>query len=172
MNEVLKQRFENHMERHPKLSWADVENRLSPDTLKAITNMEETGGEPDVIVFPDGRIAYVDCCVETTKVRRSLCLDKEAWNKRKANKPAGNVVDTVKEMGTYLMNEEEYLYLQTFGDFDMKGQVWLACPEEFRKTGDGLFASKRHGRTFIFYNGADSYYSNRGFRTIIYLTRS
>lgn len=137
--------------------------------MSVLSRMEETGGEPDLIVMPDGRMTFVDCCIELDNKRRSLCYDKEAWEKRKHNKPIGNVEDTAKEIGVPLINEEEYFHLQSLGDFDLKGQIWLKAPEDFRKTGDALFTNKRHGRTFVYYNGAESYYSNRGFRTILYL---
>ena len=58
---------------------------------------------------------------------------------------------------------------QSLGDFDCKDQTWLSVPEEFRKAGDGLFANKHHRRTFVYYNGAESYYSVCGYRTILYL---
>ena len=137
--------------------------------MRVITKMEESGGEPDVIVLPNGRMAYVDCCIEISDERKSLCLDREAWDRRKSNKPTGNVIDAAKEIGASLINEEEYLYLQSLGDFDRKGQTWLSVSAEFRKSGDGLFANKRHGRTFVYYNGAECYYRVRGFRTIFYL---
>jgi hypothetical protein len=49
--DVLKARFDTHMQRHPGILWNDVAARLSvhPDAVKAIRWMEETGGEPDVI---------------------------------------------------------------------------------------------------------------------------
>ena len=70
--ELLKQRFEEHMNRHPDLKWDDVEKRLTANIRKVIENMEQTGGEPDVVVFKD-KIAYVDCCKESPKDRRSFC---------------------------------------------------------------------------------------------------
>lgn len=130
--------------------------------------MEETGGEPDLIVMPDGRMAYVDCCIETSKERKSLCYDRAAWENRKQNKPLGSAEDAAKEIGAPLINEEEYFHLQNLGDFDLRGQIWLNAPEDFRKTGDELFANKRHGRIFVYYNGVESYYNNRGLRIILY----
>ena len=81
-------------------------------------------------------MAYVDCCIELDKKRKSICYDKEAWEKRKHNKPSGSVEDAAIEIGASLINEEEYFHLQSLGDFDLKGQTWLNTPTGFRKTGD------------------------------------
>ena len=47
---VLKERFFQHMKRHPDLTWEQVEQRLqkNPGTLDVLARMEETGGEPDL----------------------------------------------------------------------------------------------------------------------------
>ena len=42
MLETLKKRFCENMDRHPGLSWEDVEARLTPETLSALCRMEET----------------------------------------------------------------------------------------------------------------------------------
>ena len=42
--DLLKQRFEEHMNRHPNLTWEDVEQRLTAQIRKVIANMEATGG--------------------------------------------------------------------------------------------------------------------------------
>nr|WP_278320010.1 DUF4256 domain-containing protein [Fastidiosipila sanguinis] len=166
---MLKSRFIQYSERHPPAKWKDVKEKHTDNVLSVIYKMEETGGELDLIVMPDGRMAYVDCCIETSKERKGLCYDRAAWANRKQNKLLGSAKDAAKEIGATLINEEEYFHLQSLGDFDLKGQIWLNAPEDFRQTGDGLFANKRHGRTFVYYNGVESYYSNRGFRTILYL---
>ena len=48
---VLKTRFEANTNRHERVSWADIEDRLDshPEKLIALHEMERTGGEPDVI---------------------------------------------------------------------------------------------------------------------------
>ena len=66
-----------------------------------------------------------------------------------------------------LLTEEEYKYLQTLGDFDLKSSSWLLTKNEIRLLGGAIFGDKRYNRTFIYHNGAESYYSNRGFRAIL-----
>jgi hypothetical protein len=165
---ALKQRFEKHMKRHAKAAWADVEARLqgSPDKLKALFEMERTGGEPDVIGTPDdnGAFVFCDCAAESPSGRRSLCFDGEALAARKENKPADNAVDMATAMGVSLMTEAQYRQLQAFGEFDLKTSSWVATPPEIRKLGGALFCDRRYGTVFVYHNGAQSYYAARGFR--------
>lgn len=167
--EILQTKFNQNSQLHPATKWENVEVKLTENVLSIINRMEETGGEPDLIVMPDGRMAYAYCWIELDKERKSLCYDKEAWEKRKHHKPIGNVVNAAKEIGSSLINEDEYFHLQSLDNFDLKGQTWLKTSEDFRKTGNAFFANKRYDKTFVYYNGVESYYSNRGFRSILYL---
>jgi len=48
---ALKTRFEKNMNRHKGLEWSDVQTKLeaSPEKLWSLSEMERTGGEPDVV---------------------------------------------------------------------------------------------------------------------------
>lgn len=166
--ELLKNRFEKNTHRHTEIKWSDVQNKLIkvPDKLWSLQEMENTGGEPDVIVFDQQKDQYlfVDCCLETPKGRRSLCYDREALESRKDHPPKNSAIDVAKKMGVELLTEEQYHQLQQLGEFDLKTSSWLATPEEIRKLGGALFADRRYGRVFIYHNGAQSYYAARGFR--------
>jgi hypothetical protein len=72
-------------------------------------------------------------------------------------------------MGVELLTEAQYFELQQLGDFDLKTSSWLLTPEPVRKLGGAIFGDKRYGRTFIYHNGAESYYAARGFRAKIQL---
>ena len=72
-----------------------------------------------------------------------------------------------KEMGVEILTEEEYFELQRFGPFDNKTFNWIKTPEEQRKVGGALFGDSRYYRVFIYHNGAESYYSSRGFRGML-----
>ena len=63
-----------------------------------------------------------------------------------------------------LLTEEQYLELQKLGEFDTKSSSWVKTPAEIRRLGGALFCDRRYGRVFVFHNGAESYYSGRGFR--------
>lgn len=171
--QTLKSRFEKHPERHQGTSWADVLKRVeaAPDKLWALFQMEETGGEPDVVGFDDksGKYLFVDCSAESPKNRRSLCYDHEALESRKKHKPDDSAVSMATKMGVELLTEEQYMELQQLGDFDLKTSSWLHTPGEIRKLGGAIFGDKRFGRTFIYHNGAESYYGARGFRGALYV---
>lgn len=168
----LKERFEKNMNRHPDIAWDQVEARLreNPEVLEKLRKMEETGGQPDVIgTDENGKFIFCDCSPETPAGRRSLCYDDEALRKRAKNPPASSAMHQANEMGIELLDEELYKRLQQLGQFDLKTSSWIATPEEFRKLGGALFAERRYGRVFFFHNGADSYYSVRGWRGFVCL---
>lgn len=72
-----------------------------------------------------------------------------------------------EEMGITILNEDQYKFLQQFGPFDTKTSSWLITPNDIRKLGGAIFGDYRYGRVFIYHNGADSYYSSRGFRGLL-----
>ena len=164
--ETLKQRFESNTKRHMDISWANVKSALeaNPHILKVVYHMEETGGEPDVILTTDGKWYFYDCSPESPKGRRSLCYDQKALESRKKNKPAGNARAMAEEIGLALLDESDYKFLQTFGPFDTKTSTWIKTPQSIREKGGALFCDYRYGHTFTYHNGAESYYASRGFR--------
>ena len=171
MLDILKKRFLDNRQRHPDLSWEMVEGRLRENeaALAALQRMEESGGEPDVIGCLPGtdRLLFCDCAKETPAGRRSLCYDEEALKKRTKNPPAGSVELQAREMGVELLTEELYYRLQDLGEFDLKTSSWIATPPALRRLGGAIFCERRYGRTFTFHNGADSYYSVRGWRAYL-----
>ena len=168
MLELLQTRFHKNMALHPDLAWPDVEAHLreAPDAMEVLRRMEESGGEPDTIGFDaaTGKLIFCDCAAESPVGRRSLCYDDEALRKRTKNPPAGSAAGKAREMGVSLMTETLYRRLQSLGEFDLKTSSWIATPEEIRQKGGALFCERRYGAVFTFHNGADSYYSVRGFR--------
>ena len=131
--------------------------------------MEESGGEPDTVGFDDetGKLIFCDFAKETPAGRRSLCYDDEALRKRTKNPPAGSAVHAAETLGVKLMTEALYRRLQILGEFDLKTSSWIATPPEIRELGGALFCERRYGTVFTFHNGADSYYSVRGWRGYI-----
>lgn len=161
---TLESRF--HANRHPSLIWTQVEQKLTPQALKTLQLMEETGGEPDLIAHnPEtNEITFADCSQESPAGRRSLCYDHPALEKRRANKPANSAQNLAAEIGIQLLTEADYHQLQTLGEFDLKTSSWLQTPPEVRALGGAIFGDRRFNRVFIYHNGADSYYAARGFR--------
>jgi len=164
----LKERFEKHTSRHKAVKWADVQAKLeaSPEKLWSLSEMERTGGEPDVVLLDkkSGEIVFVDCSPESPKGRRSTSFDPAAIESRKEHKPGHSAVGMAKEMGIELLTEEEYRDLQKLGEFDLKTSSWVATPSDIRKLGGAIFCDLRFGRVFTYHNGAESYYAARGFR--------
>jgi hypothetical protein len=168
---TLKARFEKNGTRHKGLAWAKIEAKLqaNPDKLWSLQEMETTGGEPDVVGYDEKADAYLffDCSPESPKGRTSLCYDREALDARKEHKPKGSAMDLADAMGVEMLTEEQYRTLQTLGNFDTKSSTWLKTPAEMRKLGGALFGDRRFGRVFAYHNGAESYYSGRGFRACL-----
>ena len=165
---ALKARFDANKARHPGLVWAKVQARLEvrPEKLWSLAEMERTGGEPDVVVQDkkSGEFVFMDCSAQSPKGRTSFCYDREALDSRKEHKPKNCVMDAAAAMGIELLTEEEYFALQKLGEFDTKSSSWLQTPTEIRELGGAIYGDRRYGRVFIGHNGADSYYSGRGFR--------
>ena len=166
--ELLKNRFEKNSHRHKEIEWPSVETKLikSPDKLWSLQEMENTGGEPDVVAYDQQNDEYLfmDCSPETPKGRRSLCYDREALESRKDHPPKNSAIDIAIEMGVELLTEEQYHQLQKLGEFDLKTSSWLATPDEIRQLDGAIFADRRYGRVFVYHNGSQSYYAVRGFR--------
>lgn len=164
---TLKTRFEKHTSRHPWVKWESVEAKLvkSTEKLWSIAQMEETGGEPDVVsIGKTWEILFVDCAAESPASRRSLCYDRTALNSRKEFKPKNTVIDMCEEMGIELLDETLYRELQNFGVFDLKTSSWVLTPPAIRKLGWAVFCDRRYNTVFTYHNGAESYYAARGWR--------
>lgn len=168
---ILKVRFKKNENRHHDIEWDAVQERLEKHSVKlwSLYQMEETGGEPDVIGYDKVEDVYIfcDCSSETPKGRRSLCYDEEALAARKEHKPLNSAVNCAKQMGITLLNEQQYRELQKFGPFDSKTSSWIVTPEEIRKLEGALFGDFRYNQCFIYHNGASSYYAARGFRGLL-----
>ncbi len=163
---VLKTRFEKNLNRHKGLDWAKVQARLeaNPEKLWSLGEMERTGGEPDVVGVKSGEFIFFDCSEQTPSGRVSLCYDRAALDGRKEHKPKSSVMDMAAAMGIGVLTEEQYFELQKLGEFDTKRSSWIKTPADIRKLGGALYGDRRYGRVFVGHNGAESYYSGRGFR--------
>ncbi|HEY0045453.1 MAG TPA: DUF4256 domain-containing protein [Flavobacterium sp.] len=168
---ALQSRFIKNMNRHQGVEWEEIQKKLelAAHKLYSLNQMEKTGGEPDVIGIDEasGEVVFCDCSAETPKGRRSICYDREAQESRKEHAPENNAVDMAASMGIELLSEEQYLHLQSLGQFDIKTSSWIKTPEEIRTLGGALFGDFRYGRVFFYHNGAQSYYAARGFRGIL-----
>jgi hypothetical protein len=168
---ILKARFEENGGRHQDLNWDKIQEKLeaNPEKLWSLSEMERTGGEPDVAGFDDetGEYIFYDCAAESPKGRRSICYDREGLESRKEHRPEDTAVDMAASMGIELLTEEEYRELQGLGAFDTKTSSWVKTPPDIRKLGGALFCDRRYDTVFVYHNGAESYYAVRGFRGLL-----
>ena len=156
------------MNRHKGLAWAEIQARLDTNAEKlwSLSEMERTGGEPDVVGLDKktGEYIFYDCSAESPKSRRSLCYDREALDSRKENKPKDNALDMAASIGVEILTEEQYRELQELGNFDAKTSSWVKTSSKVRELGGALFCDRRFDTVFVYHNGAESYYAARGFR--------
>ena len=128
---ALQARFEKNMERHKDLPWAKAQAKLEahPEKLWSLTEMERTGGEPDVVGTDNktGEYIFVDCSAESPKDRRNICYDREALESRKEFKPKDTAMDMAAAMGIEILTEEQYRELQKLGNFDTHGICHVHC---------------------------------------------
>jgi len=168
---TLKARFDAHMRRHAQVTWTFVQTRLANDAsaLWSLSELERTGGEPDVVDLEDasGRCVFVDCAAQSPKGRRSLCYDAEALAARKENKPKDSAVRMAAAMGVSLLTVAEYHQLQELEQFDTTTSSWVQTPPPIRRLGGALFCDRRYDTVFTYHNGAESYYAARGFRCVL-----
>ncbi|HMO60650.1 MAG TPA: DUF4256 domain-containing protein [Ferruginibacter sp.] len=173
---LLQTRFEKNMHRHKALHWADVLNKIETHNTKngnpklfSLYQMEQTGGEPDVVQYDKktGSYFFYDCAAETPAGRRSTCYDEEALESRKEHKPANSATGMAAAMGIALLTEEQYRHLQQLEAVDQKTSSWIHTPAAIRKLGGALFCDRRYNQVFVYHNGAQSYYAARGFRAVL-----
>lgn len=171
--QILKERFDNSPDLHPNINWEKIEEKIlkNKTLLKTLRLMEETGGEVNLVNLPIfSSPVFVDCVKESPKGRRSLCYDKDARINRKKNAPSSSVLEEASKMGIEILKEDQYYALQELFEFDLKSSSWILTDDKLRAKGGACFCEKRYGRVFTFHNGADSYYSSRGFRGYIKLS--
>ncbi|RIV17016.1 DUF4256 domain-containing protein [Mycoplasmopsis gallopavonis] len=149
-------------------NWSLIKQFLLTNTkeLEVLKKMEKTGGEINLIKL-DNKLYYVDLYKTLPATRASLCYDELARKQRKKFPPISSVEAEVAKLGSSLLNEQMYLEIQKYLDLDTKTSTWLLTENELRNQGGAIFGDKRYSRAFIYHNGADSYYSSRGFRTFV-----
>lgn len=143
---------------------------MSTEVLVCLAKMEESGGEPDVVLL-NNVLCFVDFSKQSPKGRRNCCYDEPARLARKKFPPQTSVEMLCHEMRVSLLTEEEYRLIQEIEELDTTTSSWIVTPEIIRNLGGALFCDRRYGHTFMYHNGSDSYYSSRGFRAKLPIKR-
>lgn len=88
---TLKTRFEENMNRHKDIEWKKVEEKLKthPEKLWSLNEMEESGGEPDVVGFDKKTSEYIfyDCSGKVLKDAAAFVTTGKHWNQGKSISP-------------------------------------------------------------------------------------
>ena len=98
-----------------------------------------------------------------------MCYDKSARVNRKKFPPVSSVCEVCKQWNVNLLTKDDYRSLQNIQEVDLKTSSWLLTPDSIRQHGGAIFGDRRYDTTFIYHNGADSYYASRGFRAKLIL---
>lgn len=163
LKELLQARFEHHPKRHSTIVWNEVLNHLDEPMWNTIKYMEESGGEPDLIDY-QGQWLMVDMSKESPGGRRNCCYDMQARVNRKKFPPESSALEDAFMHQLTLVDEALYLFINKIESLDLKTSSWLLTPDIIRSKGGALTGDTRFGRTFIYHNGADSYYGVRAYR--------
>jgi hypothetical protein len=171
---VLKARFEVNIKMHGNIKWDDVEKALkaNPKSLVTIKNMEDTGGEVDVLKDEGADFLFTDFSDESPIGRRNVVYDKSAEESLKKNYPeepcSGNMIDIVTKWGAEVMDETQYRALHALKQVDKKTWGWIKTPVATREKGVALygrllgsFVRVRECSAFAHFQAA-----NRGFRCL------
>lgn len=75
---ILKARFEKNQNRHKDLEWEKIQARLEsePDKLWSLNEMEQTGGEPDVLIHDPktGEYFFMTALLKAQKVAEAFFM--------------------------------------------------------------------------------------------------
>jgi hypothetical protein len=153
---TVKARFEEHsrdpqwkalQKRRKGIAWEKVEARLrdNPEKIWSLNQMEETGGEPDVVGYDrkTGEYVFWDLSKNIPIGRSKHCYDAKGQKQaeKQGEHPDGNAIEKAAEMGIRLLNESEYRQLHVLGRFDNWTFNWIETPDKVRITGCALAGS-------------------------------
>ncbi len=96
------------MQRHKAMQWSKIQHKLEgkPNKTCSLHAMEQTGGEPDVVLHDHitDQYIFMDCSIESPLDRRSLCYDRKALDSRKSNKPENSDLGSCFSYGSRIVN--------------------------------------------------------------------
>src|SRR5690606_1158762 len=139
----LKTRFNQNIDRHRGIEWSRVAQRLKNAEAKklwSLSEMERTGGEPDVLKVDErtGEVIFYDCAENSPRV--NCGYDRNAEEETMGMSPHaefnGNAEDIIKNMGLEFIDEQEFRFMQTLVVFDhIRTSSWVKTPPSERREG-------------------------------------
>jgi hypothetical protein len=105
----------------------DVIDRAGEGYIYSLSQMEFTGGKPDIYGIDDNKIVFADFSHESPMGRRGQTYS--------------NAVRSADGMGLQIMPKGTYFAIQERGIFDMNTLSWLATPPDAR-IGDKAFVAR------------------------------
>ena len=121
------------------IDFSDVKRALeaAPSLMWSLAQMEEAGGEPDIISIESDVFIFADCSKMPPESREKCVYDKEAENG--AENFNGNAVDMAESIGVELMSAKILKgAFQEKGIFDMYTRNWIKTPADLRNSGYAL----------------------------------
>ena len=169
---TLQTRFKNNQGRHKLFLWSRVEAKLNTAPAKklwSLWQMEETGGEPDIVDYDHktGEYIFFDCSPESPTGRRNLVYDQAAedWIKgEKDPQKIYNAIDLAAKMGINILDKDQYLYLQKLGRFDQNSWSWLYTPSNKKDEDVALNGHRNDRGVRIFENSSYYCHDDKAFR--------
>jgi len=121
-----------HYKRPEGIDFTEVKKILwaNPALMHSLAQLENTGGEPDIISVEPDAFIFGDCSEESPN-RRGLTYDEAAAQ--------------AKEFGVDMMSEAAYSKMQKTGRFDLHSGSWLKTDPEYRKRTGNAMGGRRGG---------------------------
>ena len=115
-------------------------SEANPDKLWSLSQMERTGGEPDVVGFDKktGEYVFFDCSAESPRAAEVSATTASAGS-RKEHKPQTRYGHG-PVMGIELLRKNNIASCRSWGDFDLKTSSWVKTPAEIRNSAARSFA--------------------------------
>ena len=75
---------------------------------------------------------FMDTVKESPKLRSSVCYDRESRISRKKFPPESSALEMCETIGCELLDQDDYEYLQSLVECDLKTSSWIKTPDAIR----------------------------------------
>jgi hypothetical protein len=159
---TLETRFSSEPEHYKRIKgvgFAEVKKALeaNPEMMWSLAQMENTGGQPDIVAIEDNAFIFGDCSAKSPD-RRNLDYYDSA--------------KMAKQFGVEMMTAEVILKMQETGQFEKNSVSWIATPADILKATHRARYSIRHMDQYevALYTASD-FFEFRGWRGMLRVPR-